>query len=154
MKTHASRSSHDLHGGPNMTPLVDVVMVILIFLMLAGSFGLHEHFQQSKSSMSGITCPPPDMTLPPQSTYDVFIGMRGDGAYTIQTSATGRLRDADALFEEMSQQRGRYVAAGQSPDDVQVVIHPSRDCPWDLAAQAHDAAVRAKFSKVGFAVAK
>src|SRR5215208_4178825 len=31
-------------SGPNMTPLVDVVMVILIFLMLAGSFGSTEHY--------------------------------------------------------------------------------------------------------------
>src|ERR1700742_3022709 len=31
-------------SGPNMTPLVDVVMVILIFLMLAGSFGETEKY--------------------------------------------------------------------------------------------------------------
>ena len=34
-------------SGPNMTPLVDVVMVILIFLMLCGSFGGLEHFLAS-----------------------------------------------------------------------------------------------------------
>ena len=34
-------------SGPNMTPLVDVVMVILIFLMLAGSFGGVEHYLTS-----------------------------------------------------------------------------------------------------------
>ena len=33
-----------MNSGPNMTPLVDVVMVILIFLMLAGSFGATEHY--------------------------------------------------------------------------------------------------------------
>ena len=43
------RSAQKVHydAGPNMTPLVDVVMVILIFLMLTGSFAVGEHFLQS-----------------------------------------------------------------------------------------------------------
>ena len=38
MRIQGARKVH-YDSGPNMTPLVDVVMVILIFLMLAGSFG-------------------------------------------------------------------------------------------------------------------
>ena len=34
-------------AGPNMIPLVDVVMVILIFFMLAGSFVGAEHYMLS-----------------------------------------------------------------------------------------------------------
>jgi biopolymer transport protein ExbD len=37
MKLKGAKAVH-YDSGPNMTPLVDVVMVILIFLMLAGSF--------------------------------------------------------------------------------------------------------------------
>ena len=43
MKISGAKKVH-YESGPNMTPLVDVVMVILIFLMLAGSFGSTEHY--------------------------------------------------------------------------------------------------------------
>src|SRR5947209_4889150 len=43
MKISGAKKVH-YDSGPNMTPLVDVVMVILIFLMLCGSFGGVEHF--------------------------------------------------------------------------------------------------------------
>src|SRR5580693_178767 len=43
MKISGAKKVH-YDSGPNMTPLVDVVMVILIFLMLTGSFGGASHF--------------------------------------------------------------------------------------------------------------
>src|SRR5712671_5186227 len=43
MRIQGAKKVH-YDSGPNMTPLVDVVMVILIFLMLAGSFGGIEHY--------------------------------------------------------------------------------------------------------------
>ncbi|MCP2732564.1 biopolymer transporter ExbD, partial [Limnofasciculus baicalensis] len=43
MSHHPSRkrnalAQHDLHYGPNMTPMVDVVMVILVFFMASAVF--------------------------------------------------------------------------------------------------------------------
>src|SRR3982751_1914773 len=46
MKIKGAKAIH-YDSGPNMTPLVDVVMVILIFLMLTGSFGAAAHFLPS-----------------------------------------------------------------------------------------------------------
>src|SRR5687768_3913994 len=46
MKIKGAKQVH-YDSGPNMTPLVDVVMVILIFLMLAGKFGANEWFLTS-----------------------------------------------------------------------------------------------------------
>ena len=46
MKIKGAKAVH-YDSGPNMTPLVDVVMVILIFLMLTGSFGAAAHFLPS-----------------------------------------------------------------------------------------------------------
>ena len=47
--SHETKSAQKVHydSGPNMTPLVDIVMVILIFLMLTGSFAVAEHWLQS-----------------------------------------------------------------------------------------------------------
>src|SRR5271154_4310867 len=55
-------------SGPNMTPLVDVVMVILIFLMLTGSFGTAEHYLESKAAFQGAgtsRAPIPPNYIPP-----------------------------------------------------------------------------------------
>src|SRR5438552_17752923 len=46
MRIQGAKKVH-YDSGPNMTPLVDVVMVILIFLMLCGSFGGIEHYLAS-----------------------------------------------------------------------------------------------------------
>ena len=60
----------DVMNEINMTPLVDVVMVILIFLMLTGTFAVGEHFLQSNLPLtrkgSGLSTPsnvPPDEPL-------------------------------------------------------------------------------------------
>src|SRR2546423_14060754 len=62
MKIQGARRVH-YDSGPNMTPLVDVVMVILIFLMLAGSFAGAEHYLVSNLPFSpkggGGQAPPP-----------------------------------------------------------------------------------------------
>ena len=50
MKVEGAKKVH-YDSGPNMTPLVDVVMVILIFLMLAGSFAGSTRFLMSKQGI-------------------------------------------------------------------------------------------------------
>ena len=67
MKITGAKKVH-YDSGPNMTPLVDVVMVILIFLMLAGSFGGVEHYLVSNAGFqTGGTSktPPPPNFIPP-----------------------------------------------------------------------------------------
>ena len=51
MKIRGAKQVH-YDSGPNMTPLVDIVMVILIFLMLAGSFIGTEHYLVSNVPFS------------------------------------------------------------------------------------------------------
>ena len=51
MRIKGAKAVH-YDSGPNMTPLVDVVMVILIFLMLAGSFGGIEHYLVSSTPVT------------------------------------------------------------------------------------------------------
>src|SRR3954468_9590610 len=69
MRLKGAKAVH-YDSGPNMTPLVDVVMVILIFLMLAGSFGAASRFLPSTLPKEHGG-PGGSMTL--AGTMDVFV---------------------------------------------------------------------------------
>src|ERR1700753_544627 len=62
MRLNPAKQVH-YDSGPNMTPLVDVVMVILIFLMLAGTFTGSEWYLVSnlplRQTGGGNVAPPP-----------------------------------------------------------------------------------------------
>jgi biopolymer transport protein ExbD len=73
MKLKGAKAVH-YDSGPNMTPLVDVVMVILIFLMLAGSFGGATHYLMSKASIK--TKGAGGAKLPPDTVPDVDLDLQ------------------------------------------------------------------------------
>ena len=80
MKIKGAEKIH-YDSGPNMTPLVDVVMVILIFLMLAGSFERGGWFLQSsmpiKKEGGGKT--EVDPTKVPDQNLEIRVDNSGDG---------------------------------------------------------------------------
>src|SRR5476651_500867 len=74
MKVKGAKQVH-YDAGPNMTPLVDVVMVILIFLMLAGSFAGTTRFIMSKAGVhqKGISSAKVDPNKPIDVVIDVIV---------------------------------------------------------------------------------
>src|SRR5215208_2106354 len=81
MKLKGAKQVH-YDSGPNMTPLVDVVMVILIFLMMAGSFTQGGWFLQStvpikKSGGAKVELPPG--VLPDETQLELRIDNSPDG---------------------------------------------------------------------------
>src|SRR5438132_14403425 len=82
-------------SGPNMTPLVDVVMVILIFLMLAGSFAGAEHYLVSNLPYSqkggGGQAPPPGFV--PDEPLEIKVGSPTPDRFVARA---GQIRVGDA----------------------------------------------------------
>src|SRR6476659_4452604 len=106
MKVSGAKQVH-YDSGPNMTPLVDVVMVILIFLMLAGSFGTAEHFMATKTtvhSTGGGGAPPPPGWTPPR-ILDVRI--TADGNYTI-TGEQGTFMEPETLKQRLEARSAEF----------------------------------------------
>ncbi len=151
-------------SGPNMTPLVDVVMVILIFLMLAGSFGGAEHYLVSgvpvTQTGAGGNSDKKDFDEPVEIRVDSpvpdrFIARVGDQ----------NISDQDTLNAKMMQLRQKLEAAGTKRERAQIVISPGRNVKFKHLIAVFEAAIRpdkdadgnkladegAAFTKVSFA---
>ena len=145
-------SAPSYHAGPNMTPLVDVVMVILIFLMLAGSFGTAEHFMSSRLPIVRDGCPAPGSPPIPQPVViDVNVYANGDASIL---GTPGRLQDPAEVRMVLAGRLTALVKNGKSPDDVRAVLHPALGTKWASLAPLYDAAMLADYKNISFAEAR
>ena len=158
MKLKVGQKVH-YDAGPNMTPLVDIVMVILIFLMLTGTFAVGEHFLQSnvpirEKGLESATAVevPKDLDEPLEIRVDSFT--RG-GQEMWAASAGGLLiqNSHDNLTKQLKVMRERMNAANTPTDKIQVVINPSRITKYKHLVTVYEAAMQAEFKKIAFSTA-
>lgn len=163
MRISGAKQVH-YESGPNMTPLVDVVMVILIFLMLAGSFGGVERYLTSNVPIkqSGVGGAPVENTVPDTplevrvdrnradpSKFDVRAGRI---AMTIDAATQEAwMQQMESLTSALVQMRQELNAAGSTDDKIQVEIHPHKEVPYAHAIHVFEAVTDAKFQKISFA---
>jgi biopolymer transport protein ExbD len=139
-------------SGPNMTPLVDVVMVILIFLMLAGSFAGSTRYLMSNRGVHP-NCPgsqAPDPNQPPDISIRIDAGPSG----FIAQSASPRLGPTSSPVEmqtELNVLREKMAKSGTPADKLQVVLEPGRSVKYQDVLRVYQAALGANFTKVALA---
>jgi biopolymer transport protein ExbD len=126
-------------------------MVILIFLMLAGSFAGAEHYLVSNLPFrknGGGSAAPSAVPDDPPLTINVDHNATLDGyiARVDQYSATNE----DQLATILTTLRNKMAAIGQTPDKVQVVISPGRGVKYKYVTEVFEAAQSVNFSKIGF----
>ena len=125
MKVSGAKQVH-YDSGPNMTPLVDVVMVILIFLMLAGNFGTNEHYMISKTPMhaTGGGRVEVDPTKVAQQVIEVWIQPNGDFRFQKQGGGTAWQHDPKDFQAALEGMADQFKGAG-GLDNVEVILKPS-----------------------------
>jgi biopolymer transport protein ExbD len=156
MKLRAGQKVH-YDSGPNMTPLVDIVMVILIFLMLTASFVAGEWWLQS--NMPLVQKGADNAAVPKDYVPDmpIQINVESTGEKTWSASIEGRpehYRTRKELADYLKEMRERLLAASQQPDKIQVYIRPTRTTRHRHTIEAYGAAMDADLKKIAFMMAE
>jgi len=148
-----------------MTPLVDIVMVILIFLMLTGSFGSAEHYLESKAgfqSAGSSRAPLPPNFVPPTNLVirvDLDPDSVAEAAALPANQAPAALRYQATLnqkvYRSYSSLRARLMELAGSEEfkdkkSVQVVIDPGFKVLHRHLIDVYQAALSSGFEKIAF----
>jgi biopolymer transport protein ExbD len=156
MKLNVGKRVH-YDSGPNMTPLVDVVMVILIFLMLAGSFAGTEWYLVSNLPYRGDKSSgeaPENAVVPENEPLEIRVDQNPTNDGFVARAGKIQSDNITTLSVALTKMRRDLEAAGQKKEDVQVVISPGRNVTLQHVVDVFQAAQLAEFSKIGFSRAR
>jgi biopolymer transport protein ExbD len=150
MKIKAPKAAH-YESGPDMTPLVDVVMVILIFLMMVGTIGAASTQYlvtkvPYKQTGGGAQTMPPGWT--PPTVLEVFVDPRGDSF--ICRVGDRQADNRDAVLAILGEKKRQFEAAGNNIAEVQVQVSPRGNAKYRHVIAVFDACNDVGFVKVAF----
>ena len=144
------RSIHD--AAPNLTPVVNIAMVVLVVFMLTASFIEPQLYMRSDVALleqGGTSNFDPDWTPPTPLAIVVDQDPQTQSVFTA-TVGGDRTGDAQQLQDILNQKREALVAAGTEVGDIQVEISPRRQVIWQHLITVYEAAQRAGFSSITF----
>lgn len=143
--------AYSLHFGPNMTPMVDVVMVILIFFMSFAAFMGNEWFLRAGMAMrhgqGSDAKKQNDPIAVPATRIDVKLDT--DGAGNTIVSFLGFQRVAMHEFEK----RIGEFPKSDATRNLEVLLIPTPRVPYADVVRAHAACDAVGIYKVGYRLA-
>ena len=150
LRRHAKRSAlatWDLHYGPNMTPMVDVVMVILVFFMASTAVLGPEWFLRSALPVARAKIPTPPGTQGPRPEIRAEFTLTQSGAApTLVTGPGVENAPLESLLAKL-----QALAVENRPEDVAVVLHPGPTVPYMDLVRIHEVCQKLGIVKIGMA---
>jgi biopolymer transport protein ExbD len=126
----------------NLTPLIDVVFLLLIFFMVSTTF--------SKETQLHIKLPEATATAQPEDqSKELEIDISASGMFAIKGPAD---KEARQLLQDTPQALRRALKAAMGEQsDLLVVVRADRKTPHEAVIRALDASRRLGLSRVTFA---
>ncbi len=144
MKRPSTYQNRRAVGDSMMTPMIDVVFLLLVFFLWTSSFQIVEYVLPGQLSVSGGTTATPSEPPPPPDFDPVIVRLTQSGggvAWTINKRPVASLTAVEQTLRE--------IAAAKS--DVRVIIDPDAQVPLGPVIDVYDRARAAGFSEVQFA---
>lgn len=142
--------SHSLHFGPNMTPMVDIVMVILIFFMASAAFMGDEWFLRAAIPFeagrgTALNKPNDPLAIAP-TRLDVNLDVDKQGQTIVSVSGMQGLNEVplDRFVEWVS-----ALPRTKETAEIEVLLRPTGPVPYRDVVRAHSACDVAGIVKVG-----
>ena len=120
----------------NFIPLIDVLLVILIFLMVTTTYSRFSELQ--------INLPTAEASKPPDRLDQIDVGVDSKGNYSINKNVV-RAPGRDVLVQELKR------AAGGMKDPV-IVISADADASHQSVVRVMEAAQTAGYGKITFTI--
>ncbi|MBY0261761.1 MAG: biopolymer transporter ExbD [Phycisphaerales bacterium] len=149
---HSALEQYSMHFGPNMTPMVDVVMVILIFFMASAAFLGSEWFLRAaiptEQGKGGSPTRPADpLSLSPQK-LDVVMDVDASGATVVSFLQINR-----GTLQQVVDRLASFPK-DENTRKLEIVIKPTPAVPYRDVVLIHAACDAAGIDKVGIGVTK
>ena len=120
----------------NFIPLIDVLLVILIFLMVTTTYSRFAELQ--------INLPTAEASKPPERVEQIDIGVDSKGTYSVNKTVLGSAT-RDTLVQEL-----RRAAAGMK--DPVIVINADAEASHQSVVRVMEAAQSAGYGKITFTI--
>lgn len=128
-----------------MTPMIDVVFLLLVFFVWTAGFQIAEYILPSNVSAAAGNAANPNEPPPPEADFDnVVVRLQGDGEQ-LQWLVNG---ESMASLEQVGATLARIA---KIKPDAPVILHPDQGVPLGSVIDAYDTARGASLKKVQFA---
>jgi biopolymer transport protein ExbD len=138
----------DRQQGVVMTPMIDVVFLLLVFFLWTASFRISEQVLPSSVSALAGTQPSPSETPPPDADFDdvvIRILWTGDAPrWLVNASPVGSLQEI----------RQSLAAIAMVKADAPVIVHPDPQVPLGHVIDVYDVTRLEGFQTVQFAASQ
>lgn len=129
-----------------MTPMIDVVFLLLVFFVWTASFQIIEQVMPSQLSQAAGSDPVENVQVPEPADFDnLVIRIRIENDVPVWLIRDQPLGSLDAVKQQL-------VAIAQISTEAPVILYPDQNVPLEHIVNAWDAAKVSGFGKVQFAV--
>ncbi len=151
-KKNRGLSKQSLHSGPNMTPMVDIVMCILIFFMLGTTFASPDLYltNNTPAVKTGGLNKATGSAKMPATRIDIKLARRG--AHTMATIANFQTEDLSGQLAKWLKQKQRKLRSLHNLK-MGILIMPGNGVPYQDVITTYQDCTQARFKAVGFAYA-
>lgn len=144
---HVSQRKKRASGGPkqlNMTSMIDVVFLLLIYFIITASFSVGEGVITAQFPVGTGDADPLD---PPKNPIKILVTTNGTSGCRIEVEQASTAPISFTQLKQLLEQ----MREGAFSDETPIIIQPGGQVRWQHVVNAFNAALAARFKNIAFA---